>query len=383
MRILHVIPFFTPALGGPVIVLEHLAKELARRGHQITILTTDYRFDQSYAKLVEAAGVTVLPFHCVFNVGLLLYSPAIKRWMKTHLQRFDIIHLHDYRSYQNNVAARFATMRGTPCILQPHNSMPRMVSKRALKWLYDAFYSNKLMQATTQLIAVSKQEVACSARKGFDLNKIALIYMGIDSNVAPKSLPKKGTFKAKYDISERIILYLGRLHKSKGIDTLIRAFFELTKQIDNVVLVIIGSDEGYRSKLEELTDKLHLRERVRFIGYVDGYDKTCAYADAEVFVHAVQYMGGVGLTPLEAICCGAPVIVTKQCGEVIEEAGCGYIVDYGDVADLNRKIVTLLENPNLREEMVRRGQTYVRQNLSWAAIAERIESIYEDCLCDV
>src|SRR5665647_3424088 len=108
MKILHVIPFFTPALGGSIIVLGYLAKELAKLGHQVTIITTDYRFDREYAKSIEETGVKFLQFKSIFNIGLFIYTPTIKTWIKNNLQHFDVVHLHNYRSYQNNVAAQYA-----------------------------------------------------------------------------------------------------------------------------------------------------------------------------------------------------------------------------------------------------------------------------------
>lgn len=383
MRILHVIPFFTPALGGSIIVLGFLSKELAKNGHQVTIITADYRFDRKYAKSIEEAGVKVLQFRCTFNIGLFVYTPTMKTWIKNNLQNFDVVHLHNYRSYQNNVVAQYAMKYRVPCILQPDNSMPRAVSKQTSKWLYDVLYGKKLLQATTKLIAISKQEAEFCAHNAVNTNKITQIYMGIDFDAACGLPPKPGNFKAKYHISERMILYLGRLHKSKGIDTLVKAFFKLTKETNDVMLVIAGSDEGYRNRLEKLVKELGIENRVKFIGYIDSLDKLCAYVDAELFVHTVKYMGGVGLTPLEAIMCGTPVVVTKECGEIIQEADCGYIVEYGDIEDLKNKMILLLENPHEGELMVRRGNQFIRQHLSWSIIAQKVDAIYEDCIRNV
>lgn len=383
MRILHVIPFFTPALGGSIIVLGFLSKELAKNGHHVTIITTDYRFDLEYAKSIEEAGVKVLPFRSSFNIGLFIYSPTMKTWIENNLQHFDVVHLHNYRSYQNNVAAQYAMKYRVPCIMQPDNSMPRTVTKQTSKWLYDVLYGKKLLQATTKLLAISKQEAEFCARNGMDTKKITQIYMGIDFDAACGLSPKPGDFKAKYHINERMILFLGRLHKSKGIDTVVEAFFRLTKETNDVMLVIVGSDEGYRKRLEKLIERLGIENHVKFIGYVDHLDKLCAYADAELFVHTVKYMGGVGLTPLEAIMCGTPVVVTKECGEIVQEADCGYIVEYGDIEDLKNKMMRLLEDPHEGELMVHRGKQYISRNLSWSTIAQKVETIYEDCIRNI
>ena len=119
MKILQVIPFFSPKFGGSVTVPYELSRELVKRNHEVTIITTDFGFDSQYAKTIQDAGVNVIPFHCLANVGLFLYSPSMKIWLEKNLKGFDIIHLHNFRSYQNNVIRTFAVKYGIP-ILSRH-----------------------------------------------------------------------------------------------------------------------------------------------------------------------------------------------------------------------------------------------------------------------
>jgi glycogen synthase len=88
MKILQVIPFFSPKFGGSLTVAYDLSKELAKRNHEVTIITTDFEFDQEYADKIRAEGVTLIVFHCVANFGLFLYSPSIKVWLEKNLKEF-------------------------------------------------------------------------------------------------------------------------------------------------------------------------------------------------------------------------------------------------------------------------------------------------------
>jgi len=106
MKILQVIPFFTPARGGSVTVSYYLSKELSKSGHEVTIITTDFEFDEEYAKSIE--GVNVISFKCIANHGLFLYSPSMKKWLRDNINNFDVVHLHNFRSYQNNVVYKYA-----------------------------------------------------------------------------------------------------------------------------------------------------------------------------------------------------------------------------------------------------------------------------------
>ena len=88
MKILQVIPFFSPKFGGSVTVPYELSRELVKRNHEVTIITTDFGFDSQYAKTLQDAGVNVIPFHCLANVGLFLYSPSIKVWLEKEPEGF-------------------------------------------------------------------------------------------------------------------------------------------------------------------------------------------------------------------------------------------------------------------------------------------------------
>jgi glycosyltransferase involved in cell wall biosynthesis len=377
MKILQVIPYITPKRGGDVNVCYNLSKHLAERRHEVTIITTDFEFDEEYAKALN--GIQIIPFGCIANIGLLLISPSMKKWLKENIKNFDIVHLHDFRSYQNSIVHYYAKKHMVPYVLQPHASTSRVISKQRLKWLFDVVFGYRILRDATKIIAVSKEEAEYDTQMGADDKKISVIYNGMAIE-SFKNLPELGVFKKKYGIDGTMILYLGRIHKSKGVDFLIKAFSKLIKEINEAVLVIAGSDDGYKAELEGLIKKLNLNDKIRFTGFVDENDKISAYVDADLFVHTVRYMGGVGLTPLEAILSGTPVIVTDECGEVIKEMNAGYLVKYGDVNALKEKMKSVIENPGEGKEMVERGERYIRENFMWDEVVRKVEEIYLSCI---
>jgi sporulation protein YlmC with PRC-barrel domain len=80
-----------------------IGNTLQQNGHDVTIITTDFKFNKDYAKSIENKRVTIIPFHCVTNIGSFLISPSIKKWFKENIKDFDIVHMHNFRSYQNSV----------------------------------------------------------------------------------------------------------------------------------------------------------------------------------------------------------------------------------------------------------------------------------------
>jgi len=379
MKILHVIPYFTPSLGGSVTMPYHLSYWLAKRRHEVTIITTDYKYDPGYAQSLENVGV--IPFRRVAGLGLFLYSPGMKRWLRSNISKYDVVHLHNFRSYQNNIVCKYAKKFNVPCIVQPHGSLPRIVEKVCLKQLYDVVWGNDILEHASKIIAVSGNEVEQFRQAGIPDEKVAVIPNGANY-ISPTSLPPAGQFREQYSIHEKhIILYVGRIHKRKGIDFLIRAFssFIQTWTGDDVTLVIIGPDDGYRSVLEGLVEQFGLSDKVRFIGFIPSL--AAAYQDADVLVYPATYEI-FGLVPFEALLCGTPVIVTDDCGcgELIKEAECGYLVHYGDVAGLGETLRSALEHPDVNRRMVEAGRQYVEEHLAWESVVKQVEEMYEGCI---
>jgi len=145
----------------------------------------------------------------------------------------------------------------------------------------------------------------------------------------------------------------------------------------------VGPDDGYRNELEVLISRSKLTEHVKFVGQVSEDEKKAALRDADVFVHAVKYMGGVGIAPLEAILCGTPVVVTKECGEIVDRAACGFVIEeYGDVERLKELILRALVEDIEMQEMVKKGRQYIEENLQWSTVTRRVEEVYENCIRD-
>ncbi|WFN37400.1 glycosyltransferase family 4 protein [Methanomicrobium antiquum] len=379
MKILHVIQFFSPSFGGSVMIPYHLSNGLVKEGHDVTIITSDYNYDSGFAQSLN--GVEVIPFKVVINYGMFFYSPEIKKWLKDNLQKFDIIHLHNFRSYQNVVVSRYAHNYGIPVIIQPHGSFPKIIEKKWLKYLFDIVWGKNLIKLAKQIVAVSQSEVKQLKQKGIPDEKITVIPNGIA--IKPlKDLPPFGYFRKNFGINQKfMILFVGRIHKIKGIDFLIRSFSIFVQNWDKqeVALIIIGPDEGYRSNLENLVKRLDISKYIKFIDNISCVN--FAYQDADLLVYPSIYEI-FGLVPFEAVLCGTPVIVTDGCGcgEIVKEAECGYIIPYGDELCLAEMINYVLLHPEENRKKILCGKNYIYKNLDWVYIVKRVEKIYENLI---
>lgn len=380
MRVLQVIPSLAPQKGGSVYVVSHLSRELARRGNDVTIITTDLDLDSLSADNLRSSGVKIKPFRCVADFRSFLWSPDMKRWLSTAISEFDIVHLHDFRTYQSSVASRIARAKKTPYVLQPHGSVPRIIRMKTEKVLFDLVWGKPLLRNACKLIAVSREELGQFSERGIGRDRSRLVYNGMDMDLA-SSLPEYGQARAWLSIPQnhKVLLFLGRVSKTKGLEFLLESF-ALIKERNDLWLVIAGPDNNHMRVLVALASRFGVARRVIFTGQVRESEKAALYRDADVFLHTVQYMAGVGVAPLEAALCGCPVIVTDECGEIIKEANCGYIVRYGDVEQLADIIRQVLDCPDKARTMALNAREYVKKNLTWEKATVEMECIYEECI---
>ena len=235
---LQVIPRFNPKHGGGVDVVYNISKYLSRRGHEVTILTTDYEFNDSFANTIRNEGVNVIPFKSICNFCLFIPSPDLNKWVARNIRDYDVVHLNGSRSYQNNVVSKYAIRNNIPYFLQAHGSILKIVSRKTLKRAYDICWGYKIFRHVSKCIALTKSEKEAYKIAGIDYNKVEIIPNGVDLSKF-NHLPEKGSFRKKYSLgNDKLVLYFGRLHKSKGIDLIPPMFSELATKMNNIRLVL-------------------------------------------------------------------------------------------------------------------------------------------------
>ena len=382
MRILHVFDFFSPHGGGTVDVVYKLSRALAKRRHEVTIYTSDFKLDREYINSLPE--VNVRPFHCISSLAGFYLIPAMVMEAKRCLRDFDVIHLHSARSFQNIVIHHYAKKYGIPYALDTHGSLPRTVTgggafKPTLKQQFDIAFGNRILRDAHMLIAETDVGVKEYIRFGASEGKITLIPPPFDTEWFSK-LPPPGLFRKKYGITEKkIVMFLGRINRIKGLSFLLESFNELSKSRDNAILVIVGNDDGYQSTLESEIAELNLSGKVLFTGFLGGQDKLSALVDADVFVQTSIYEQGAW-APFEAVLCGTPIIVSNNsgAGEDVKKIDAGYLVEYGNRNDLKDKIQYVLDNPTEAEEKTHKAKKYLETNRSFAKEVEQYENLYKE-----
>jgi glycosyltransferase involved in cell wall biosynthesis len=236
----------------------------------------------------------------------------------------------------------------------------------SLNYSLSAFFS----RWADKVICVSNYDKEILIRKGLSRDKIVVVHNGISESTEEKNLPVK--------VDGFIIGTIARLTKTKGIEYLINAFYDIAKKYNHVRLVIIGDGEE-RKSLENLVKKLNIKDKVYFLGNIPGardYIK-----NFQIFV-LPSLFEPFGLVILEAFSAKVPVIATKVGGipEIIRDGVDGILVPPKDINALSTAIVTLIEKEGLRYELAQNGYEKFINEFTSTKMAKRTRAVYEEIL---
>jgi D-inositol-3-phosphate glycosyltransferase len=180
----------------------------------------------------------------------------------------------------------------------------------------------------------------------------------------------------------RLLLFVGRLERLKGVDVAIRALALLPPQHDDVRLLVLGedsreADESEKGRLKAIASSLGVRDRVDFLGSVAHHELPYFYGAADVCVMP-SYSESFGLVALEAQACGRPVVGSAVSGlrSVVRDDLSGYLLDGHDPVAYAERIGRLLATPALAEQMGRHGRLFA-ERFSWSRTADQLQALFE------
>lgn len=342
MKILHIIPYYIPAygFGGPITVCSNYAESQTRKGHDVTVATTNVLDGNGRIKKERETinGVKVLRFPILspflakrFNF---YYSFGFAKWYKENCKKFDIVHLHDFFTPQNVTVLKTINKQSN-IIIQPHGSSVPIQERgrNMIKSVFNLFWGKKLLLNAKYIIAVSEIEKSQILKYiQVDLNKkIVTIENGIDFFRIKSYISKldnKENLRIKYGVplNKFVYLYFGRIHKIKNLDLVLTSFSKINKQ-NKFSLIIAGEDDGALQGLLKKAKVLDIEKSVYFFNNPKKFDKFDLYKLSDAYL-LFSKNDPFGITSLEALSCGLPIGVSKSVGlyEDVKRLGCGVIL---------------------------------------------------------
>ena len=380
MKILQGCVRYPPAPGGAETVVKAYSEGLRDLGHDVEVITTDLYTETPFVKKEmpsEVNGINVTRHKAYTVSGEAHYVLAPGMVQSFLSKKADIIHTHSYGYFQNHAGWIRERFQSTPWVITPHFhpswSMWGGAKRKTLREFYDTVIGKGTMESADLITCVSKHERDMLVSEiGISEDNIKIIYNGINWNDW-QILPDKNIFRKQYpDISDKFVLFAGRLATNKGLSDFISAM-DLVNQ-KSVDLVITGADMGLGKQLEK--EALEKGVRMHRLGHIDDETYRSVLAAAEMLVLPSEYEA-FGIVLLEAAAAETAVIGTNVGGipEAMSPGNNGLIVEYNDVDNLSKSIATLLDDAKLCKEMGKAGRVWAK-NFSWDSILKELEQEY-------
>lgn len=394
LHILHVTPYSADswAYGGIPRLAATLARGLARRGHHVTVCTTDARDESSRLPSTASAalrqawpprrtgdGVEVRVFPNLSNrlaYHFQAFLPlGLDRYLKAHAGTFDVAHLHACRNVPGVIAAHHLVRCGVPYVLAPNGTAPLIERRRLAKRGFDLVAGRRMLRRASRVLAVTNTECRQLSDLGVHPDRIALVPNPVDLDEFAYPIDRNA-FRRRFGLpASPLVLFLGKLTPRKRLDVLARAMAALPRR--DAHLVVAGNDMGSGSAARVLVRSLGLDRRTLFTGLLAGRERLEALAAADVLVYPSQDEI-FGLVPLEALLSGTPVIVAGDsgCGEVVRGTGGGLVVPVGSHEALAQGIASMLDAPAEWRSAASRAAVRVRTMYGEDAVCSELEHVY-------
>lgn len=284
------------------------------------------------------------------------------------VEDFDVIHAHDWMTYQAGMNAKAVT--GKPLVVHVHaTEFDRSGGAGCNPVVYNLERTG--MHAADKVITVSewtKKRVIESY--GVPADKVHVVHNAVDFDTV-----KFDKDKVKLDKDEKMVLFLGRVTQQKGPEYFMysaKAIKDMAPEL-NVKFVFAGSGDMH-SQMVNMAAELGLSKDVMFTGWVKGPEIDRLYSMADLYVMP-SVSEPFGITPLESMRNGTPVLISKQSGvsEVVSHA---LKVDFWDVEDMADKMLSVLRYPSLQKELMNKGSEEVLK-FSWDIPAAKCANVYQ------
>jgi glycosyltransferase involved in cell wall biosynthesis len=348
MNILHVIRTMDPAWGGPVEGVRNIAQQAEAAGHnlQITCLDPpDSPWLRTLRVRVNAIGGA--------RLGRFGFSRRLDNWLAEHAHEFDVLVSNGIWMYFSSAVRRAAIRAGIPYFVFTHGALDPWFKrhyplKHIKKQVYWSFFERKVFRDASAILFTTSEEQAVSqgAFWPYVCNPKVVGYGIADPSLSADSLASGAINRRQLaesipDLGDRrFVLFLARVHEKKGIDLLLQAIARNLSNYRDRAFVIAGPGDGeYIDSLKSLAAQLGLGSQVIWAGPLYGRAKWAAVRSAEAYV-LPSHQENFGISVVEALACGAPVLITDKVNiwrEIVAE-GAG-LVESDDVSG----ICTLLE----------------------------------------
>ncbi len=387
LKIAHLHWGFPPIIGGVETHLSILLPEFIKRGHKVGLLTGAVGKEKTQVtyKGVEVYRTPLLDLNWLAKRGLEALEEEIIITYYDFLDKIvpDIIHVHNMHYFSEvhiKILEEISSQRGIPLMLTAHNVWDDMLFlklTREIKWSHIIAVSHYIKR---ELIGV-----------GYDDRKITVVHHGISTDIFHPDVKPVNILKRFPELkNRRIIFHPARMGMAKGCDVSIKAMNIVRERFPDALLVMAGTKNIIDWELSQekeiayfigLVKMFDLRKHV-FINVYSLEEMPELYGLAQVCVYPSSVSEPFGLTMLESLSSGKPMIVTESGGmpEVIMDDVNGYVIKIRDYETLASRIHLLLDEPRIIERLGNTGRQMVVTHYNKEIMTQSHLDIYKRVL---
>lgn len=404
MRILYLTDEFPPeSFGGAGIVAYDFAKAVAKKGHEVFVITTTRNRSLEGESVFE--GLKVFRFYSGYPVFLRhylsVYNPFLIFKIKKILKKIkpDVVHAHNVHFHISYHSLKLAKKFGAKVFLTAHDTMLvsygktyfpcgnndfKVTAWQNIKIAGKRFNPFRNIAIKRYLRYVDKVFAISSALKEFLASngiESELLHNGI--NVKEWERPnneKINEFKNEFNITnKKVVLFGGRLSGAKGGEQIIKSFGLVLKEITDAILLVAGKKDEYARKMFNLAGKEGIGGKIVFTGWLDREKMKMAFFASDVCVTPSVYFDPFNLFNIEAMAAGKPVVGTCFGGtpEIVVDGQTGYIVNPLNCEEMGKKICELLSDTEKSAGFGRNGRKRAEEFFSLEKQAEKLIGWYE------
>ncbi|TFF88506.1 MAG: glycosyltransferase family 1 protein [Promethearchaeota archaeon] len=390
MKILYIVPFFTPAwnFGGEVRTSYEMALRLSKKGHQITVITTDlYQLNKkipSYSYSINENFKIIyfknLSYKLAFK-NRFIFPMGMKKFLQINTSQFDIIHAQSTYFIGLIWGFMFSKLWDRPFfistqgVISPTSQRTKFWYKKVINFFM--FYIFRNSKIITQTPREKKEIEAFSGKK----TEISILKNGINLELYNQTI-SQNNFRKKHNINEDtiLILFLGRFDSVKGIPTLIKAFSKINQTKDTKLLLVGPYNDYFHDKIRPMLNSLNSSNNIITINGLYGKEKIAAYQTSDIYCLPSIY-DCAPTTLLEAGISGLPVITTYNNGlSFLLKDGGGLIINSGNISELKNALSYYIESRENRIADGKRLKEKITKDFGWDIIIEDLLEIYSRSL---
>ena len=282
--------------------------------------------------------------------------------------QFDVIHAHDWLTYFAGIAAK--RVSGKPLVVHMHATEFDRSGENINRRVYAIEKAG--MQAADWVIAVSELTRRIVIGKyGILADKVVTVHNAVRFGESEEAAPERA-------VKDKVVTFLGRITYQKGPDYFVEAAAKVLQRVSDVRFVMAGSGDLMNHVVRRVA-QLGIADRFHFTGFLKGGEVQRMFRLSDVYVMP-SVSEPFGISPLEAMRSGVPVIISRQSG-VAEVLDYAIKVNYWDVDALADAIYGLLTYPALGRMFASKGLEEVT-GLKWTNAAAKIKTVYETVVAE-